>query len=61
MELKTVIEQILMVLLVVAVGIVVIGMVQGFVADGGVINQFFNDVIDAVSTKGSSLISGLSL
>ena len=61
MELKTVIEQILMVLLVVAVGIVVIGMVQGFVADGGVINQFFKDVIDAVSTKGSSLISGLSL
>lgn len=61
MELKTVIEQILIVLLVVAVGIVVIGMVQGFVADGGVINKFFKDVIDAVSTKGSSLISGLSL
>ena len=61
MELKTVIEQILIVLMVVAVGIVVIAMVQGFVADGGVVSDFFKNTIEAVSTKGQSLVSGLSL
>lgn len=60
MELKTVIETVVVVALVVIVGFLVIAMVQGFVADGGIVYDFFQNIIAAVTDKASSLVSGFT-
>ena len=57
MEVKSIIEMVVTVAMVVIVGFLVIAMVERFVQDGGIIWDFFKDTLDAVCNKAQSIIS----
>lgn len=57
MEVKSIIEMVVTVAMVVIVGFLVIAMVERFVSDGGIIWDFFKNTLDSVCNKAQSIIS----
>ena len=60
MEVKQVVAMVVGVALVVILGFLVVAMAQGWLADGGLVADFFKGVIESVTTKAQSLISGFT-
>ncbi len=60
MEVKSIIEMVVTVAMVVIVGFLVIAMVELFVADGGIVWNFFEQTLDAVCSKAQELISSFT-
>lgn len=60
MEVKSIIEMVVTVAMVVIVGFLVIAMVERFVADGGVIWDFFENTLAKVCAKAQEIISSFN-
>lgn len=60
MEVKSIIEMVVTVAMVVIVGFLVIAMVERFVAENGVIWMFFQNTLDSVCDKAQEIISSFT-
>lgn len=58
MKPESVIEIVVAIAMVVIIGFLVIGMMEGFLNEGGIVYNFIQSVLDKICAKAESLING---